>query len=186
MGRKELLRRAEAILGPLKNHERQCHSASLKLVKAGVGDRVARGRCEGVGAQHSWAVIGDPYKPTLIIDPTLWSYRKDVKGIFIGLPKTYGHRPHGSGSIWDWGRPTPAYGPAIKLAPELSEEAQMFIDMLGPLDINGWQTLSNAPVGGWPAKEIFEAMLDTPLLENMVPIDKIGMLTDRNPNGLYF
>ena len=42
-----------------------------------------------------------------------------------------------------------------------------------------------APVEDWPAGEIFAAMDDTEGLKALVPIDKLGMLTDRNPGGLY-
>jgi hypothetical protein len=46
--------------------------------------------------------------------------------------------------------------------------------------------VSHAPVLGWPAGEIIEAVCDTPGLgEVIVPVDRIGMLTDRNPDGLY-
>ncbi len=56
--------------------------------------------------------------------------------------------------------------------------------MLGPLDRRGWATLAHAPVEGWPAGEILGAMCDSGM-EAVVPIDIIGMLTDRNPSGLY-
>lgn len=185
----ELLKRAGGILGPLDKYHHQCHAASLKLVKAGVGDRVARGRCDGVGGQHSWAVVGDPYNPELVIDPTLWSYRDDVTGVFIGSPDIYGHRPHGKGNIWEWGRPSPGPGPAIRLTPKtpLSPGAESFVELLGDLDEKGWHALAaSAPVEGWEAGEIYRAMLETEKLKFLVPIDRVGMLTDLNPSGLYF
>lgn len=58
--------------------------------------------------------------------------------------------------------------------------------MLGPLDRRAWHLLaSQAPVLGWPAAEIIAAMDDTEELSAFVPIDRLGMLTDRNPGGLY-
>jgi hypothetical protein len=47
-------------------------------------------------------------------------------------------------------------------------------------------TLANAPVEGWPAREILTAMAATPRLAACVPIDILGMVTDLNPKGLYF
>lgn len=182
-----LRKQALKILRPLKNWGHNCHGASKRLVDNGIGTRVARGWCRGVQSQHSWAVIGDCYQPELIIDPTLWSYRDDVKGIFIGTPEAYGHRPHGSGSIWEWGKPRAGNGPVIELTPEkkLSQAALLFLEMVGPLDREGWANLTKAPVGGWPAAEIIAAIDDTKELSALVPIDLIGMLTDRNPSGLY-
>lgn len=178
------------VLGPLGRWARDCHAASLYVVRSGVlGPEacVARGVCRGVGGQHSWVVLGDPYDQSRrIVDPTLWSYDPTVVGIWTGFGVER-HRPHGSGSIWDWGRPEGDGGEPIALTPKtpLSEEAEFFLDMLGPLDRAGWMRLSGAPVGGWPAAEIIAAMDDTPALEPLVPIDILGMLTDRNPGGLY-
>lgn len=183
----QLRRQAMKILRPLKNWHHNCHGASFRLVQNGIGTRVARGFCKGVTSQHSWVVVGDCYKPEIIIDPTLWSYRKDVKGIFIGAPDVYRHRPHGAGSIWQWGKPVAGDGPRVRLTPKapLSAFAKEFLLLIEPLDREGWARLSSAPVEGWPAGEIFAAMDDTEELAALVPIDKIGMLTDRNPGGLY-
>jgi hypothetical protein len=38
---------------------------------------------------------------------------------------------------------------------------------------------------GWPSSEIIAAMDDTDELRALVPIDILGMVTDRNPGGLY-
>lgn len=176
------------VLSPLSTYHHQCHAASIELVRQGIATRVARGTCPEVGV-HSWAVIGDCYDDdATIIDATLWSWRKDVSGIFVGKVSKYGHRPSGKGSIWDWGRPTCGTGKLIKLTPKfsLSRAAVAFMELLGPLDRAGWETLANgAPVQGWPAGEIFAAMDDTKALTAVVPIDKLGMLTDRNPGKLY-
>lgn len=187
-------------LGVLGMWAHQCHAASLHLVKSGVfGDtpvRVARGTANGVPGQHSWVVVGsDCYEPFHIIDPTLWSYREDVNGIYVwslgAYPHSrsrYRHTPHGAGSIWAWGRPGSHGGEPVALTPTepLSRTAQAFLDMIGPLDMRGWSTLlSRAPVGGWPAGEVIAAADDTPALAALVPVDRLGMLTDRNPNGLY-
>lgn len=177
---------------PFERTAKRCHEISLKVVKSGilpVPARVARGTCHGVGGQHSWIVIGDDcYDPfALIIDPTLWSYDPSVRGIWFGRLANRVHRPHQAGSIWDYGRPYAQGGATITLTPtaSLSTEARDFLDMLGPLDRAGWSTLVHAPVEGWPAGEIIAAIADTKALAPLVRIDLLGMLTDRNPGGLY-
>jgi hypothetical protein len=184
----EIITQAMKVLKPLSKWRHDCHGASLTLVKNGIGNRVARGFCPGVGSQHSWVVVGDDcYEPEYIIDPTLWSYREDVEGIYVGSMTTYSHRPHGTGSIWEWGRPSSGDGPIVTLTPtmKLSRSAAVFLEMIEPLDLQGWAALASAPVGGWPASEIIAAMDDTKELSALVPIDRIGMLTNRNPGGLY-
>lgn len=182
----------EAVLAPLARWARQCHAASVRLVQSRVvpGARVARGTCRGVGSQHSWVVVGhDVYSPNaLIVDPTLWSYDPSVKGIWYGSARDKRHIPHGGvGTIWTYGRPSAPSGPIVKLTPktQLSLVANRFLDMLGPLDRDGWLILAQSPVAGWPAAEIIAAMDDTKTLAALVPIDRLGMLTDRNPGGLY-
>jgi hypothetical protein len=184
-----LQQRALKVLDPLSRWHHNCHAAALALVKAGIAQRVARGICKGVGSQHSWAVLGtDCYDlNTTIIDPTLWSYTDSMPVVWIGSLKDGLHIPHGTGSIWTWGRPPEAQGQPISLTPKfhLSPDAKLFLEILGPLDMLGWQILSSAPVGGWPAREIFAAMDDTEELSCLVPVDILGMITDRNPGGLY-
>lgn len=182
-----------AALYPLVQWHHRCHQSSLALVKSGVlpGSRVARGACTGVGGQHSWVVLGYPYDPqVVIIDPTLWSYDQTVAGIWYGSAADGRHAPFGGvGTIWTWGRPNPAKpGEAVALMPAkpFSPFAQHFLDIIGPLDREGWMLLlSHAPVSGWPAGEIIEAAENTPVLEAATPIDRVGMLTDLNPDGLY-
>ncbi len=181
-----------ALGGSLEPWHHQCHAASLAIVKARIFPvaRVARGTCKGVGGQHSWVVLSnDCYEPKArIVDPTLWSYDSTVEGIWRGSYKAARHTPMGGfGSIWEWGRPPTASGPAIPLTPKfaLSRDAQHFLDLLGPLDRKGWSSLMAAPSGGWPMGEIIAAMDDTETLTAWVPIDRVGMLTDRNPGGLY-
>jgi hypothetical protein len=187
--RKELAERAAEVLKPLGKWSHQCHAASLALVRAGIGSRVARGFCTGITGQHSWAVVGmDCYDPDApVIDPTLWSWRKDVRGVYVGDRARYGHTPHGDASIWGWGKPVSKGGPVIELTPKtpLSESAEAFLELIGPLDRDGWFTLSHAPALGWPAGEIFAAMDDTEAVSHFVPVDMLGMLTERNPDGLY-
>jgi hypothetical protein len=147
-----------------------------------------------VFGQHSWLVL-DPncYNPTApIIDPTLWSYDDTVDGIWFGTLADGRHRPHGYGPhIMQWGCPVGEGGPEIGLAPTspLSRHAETMLDLFrghGPLDRAFWSNLANhTPMIGWPAGEIIAAMLDTPELAVLVPIDIEGMVTDRNPNGLY-
>lgn len=186
---KELIEAATETLAPLDQWGCKCHEASVVLVRSGVlgASRVARGSCEGVGGQHSWVVLGDDCYDAraTIVDPTLWSYDADVEGVWVGTADVR-HRPFGAGSIWRWGRPQNASGEDFQLKPSKpwSERAKLFLDLLGPLDRNGWITLAHAPVEGWPAAEIIDAMCESELKAH-VPIDIVGMLTDRNPQGLY-
>jgi hypothetical protein len=193
-------RLAAAIGIPFENWAHRCHSVSLAIVRSGVLDlaggtetRVVRGTAVGVTSQHSWIVLsGDPYdQDAWIVDATLWSYREDVAGVWIGSLRDGIHRPHGSGSIWDAARPPTAEEsgePPIALTPgtPLSADAQSFLRTCGPLGRLGWAALANCPVGGWPAAEIIAAMDDTPAVSSLVPIDVLGQITDRNPNNLYW
>lgn len=185
-----MIEEVEQLLAPLDRWACRCHAASLEIVRSGIlgePSRVARGWCRGVGAQHSWVVIGDDcYAPDArIIDPTLWSYDSEVDGIWTGNAADGLHHPHGGGLIWDWGRPQAGNGPVVELEPAkpFSQEAIDFIELLGPLDYDGWAGLAHAPVEGWPSGEIIAAIADK--FPGLVPIDIIGMVTDRNPNGLY-
>lgn len=183
---------AAAIDWPFERWAHQCHAVSLAIVRAGFvpGGRVARGTCTGVMSQHSWIVAGDDCyaADARIIDPTLWSYDSAVDGVWYGTARDGRHVPHGgTGSIWTYGKPTHAGGDTITLTPAepLSAEARRFLRMVEPLDRTGWSVLLHAPVDGWPAGEIVAAASDTPALAALVPIDLLGMLTDRNPSGGY-
>jgi hypothetical protein len=184
----------KAIEIPFEKWAHDCHTISLAIVKSDLIEgprRVARGWCDGVRGQHSWVVVGnDCYADDAkIIDATLWSYDDSVEGIWFGSMTDDRHTPHGGkGTIWTWGQPAHCGGESIELKPEkeLSSLAATFLEMLGPLDYMGWGALaSQAPVGGWPAAEIIEAMYHTPELQMLIPIDRVGMLTDINPSGLY-
>lgn len=180
----------EATGDKLEDLARQCHVASLRLVQSGVlGEaRVARGTCRGVGGQHSWVVLGrDCYdQKATVVDPTLWSYDPTVEGIWIGPASERPHEPFGSGNIWTWGKPCATGGEIIELATDPGPSARSFLELLGPLDRTGWHTLlGEAPVGGWPAREIIEAAYQQEELAVLIPIDRVGMVTDLNPEGLY-
>ena len=182
----------EKFLAPMTRWSLQCHAASLALVRSSLlpGSRVARGWAAGVVGQHSWVVVGHDCYATnaVIVDPTLWSYRGTPPAIWIGTARAGIHVPHnGAGNIWTYGRPRPATGPAVALSPKtpLSSAAQAFLATLGPLDARGWLDLLGSPVRGWPAGEIIAALADTEALAALVPVDLLGMLTDRNPGGLY-
>lgn len=181
----------EKVIGiPKASWRHQCHVVSLAVVRSGLfpGSRVARGTCKGVGSQHSWVVDGgDCYaEDAKIIDPTLWTYDPEVDDIWYGSAADKRHVPHGAGSVWAYGRPAPATGEVVELNKEgLSKDALDYLRMIEPLDLRGWSVVAHSPVGGWPAAEILAAMDDTPRLGVLVPIDVLGMLTDRNPDGLY-
>lgn len=181
----------------LEDYPKQCHAASLDLIRSGVLQehfkkrcRVARGWCDGVPGQHSWVVVGDDCyaRTAIIVDPTLWSYVDGVPCPWVGLRKRWKHNPHGYGSIWSWGKPESGDGPIISLdRSNLSRLAKDFLDIIGPLDRIGWaRLLSKAPVEDWPSGEIIAAAYQDDSLRVLIPIDRVGMLTDFNPNNLYW
>ncbi len=204
MTRPTLIQLEEAVGGPISEWAHQCHSVSLAIVKSGIiQGRVARGWADGVGGQHSWIVLGplethrygmgmvsSVYDPNpQILDPTLWSYRDDVNGVVWCERHEYNHTPHGSGSIFAYGRPE-SCGPydAHRLPePEggWSTEATRFLNRLGPLDLYGWRTLAHCPVEDWPANEILTQMDQDPAVSVFIPIDVLGNATLSNPSGLY-
>lgn len=180
---------------PFEDWSHQCHAISIAIVKQYRIGRVARGTATGVGAQHSWITLGDPYDPdATIIDPTLWSYDPTVTGIVETTISAGRHQPHGwmgGIKIMRWGCPASDGGPEIELTPTvpLSKHAKTFLGLCrsnaGTLDRRFYMGLANAPVSGWPAAEIIAAIDDTDALSFAVPIDILGMLTDRNPGGMY-
>lgn len=175
---------------PFPQWAHRCHEISLKLLRTGEfgAGRIARGMCAHVPGQHSWIVLGnDCYDPdATIVDPTLWSYTTAQTGIFVGRNMQW-HRPHGTGFYMEAPMPCIHDGENVELADpdSLSDEAWEFLEELGLLDLRGWGEVAHLPVGGWPAAEIITAMDDTPSLRALVPIDRLGMLTDRNPGGVY-
>ncbi|QGJ88930.1 hypothetical protein PBI_TEAMOCIL_79 [Microbacterium phage Teamocil] len=176
---------------PLDRVAHNCHAVSHAIVASGIvpGARVARGAAVGVIGQHSWVVAdGGPYDMDAhIIDATIWSYDATVPRVWQGTYRDGVHRPHGWGHFMQGDKPSHHGGETVTLTPStpLSIEANMFLHMLGELDNRGWMQVAHLPVQGWPAREVIEAMLDTPNLAVFVPVDIAGMLTDRNPGGLY-
>ena len=176
-----------------------CHAVSLALINHPEFPtaRIARGACSNpdaiIGGQHSWVVIGtDAYDPyATVIDPTIWSYSDTIDGLVITTMQDGEYHPHGwveGMNMMAWGRPDTPHGDILELADnyEPSARASLFIDMLGPLDWQGWSImLSQAPITGWPAGEITAAAENTPALSPIIPIDRLGMLTNTNPNNLY-
>jgi hypothetical protein len=200
--------RLAAMIGiPVSKWVGRCHEVSLALLKTGEfgKGRVARGMANGVVSQHSWIVLDeDVYSErAVIVDATnpvfhdLYDMgRRDAASTGTGTPILVtatatgkSHTPHGMGDIWKAGRPDYPTGEIVQLTPtfELSADAKLFLsdDTLGPLDRRGWAQLANGPMQGWPASEIIAAMDDTDRLRALVPIDILGMLTLRNPQGLY-
>jgi len=170
----------------------RCHEVSLAILRTGRfgRGRMCRGTAPGITSQHSWFVLGDDCyaEDAIVVDPTIVPATLGEPYIVVrkGLE---GHKPHGSGSIWTWGQPTTGGGPDVELNPavkaELGPAARAFLRMIEPLDASGWAVLAHAPVGGWPAGEIFTAM-DASGMGGLIPIDVRGMITDLNPSGLYW
>jgi hypothetical protein len=173
-----------------------CHSVSWSLIRSGLlGEggpslRVARGACLGVGGQHSWVVMGHPYDDqAIIVDLTLWSYNPDQPRIWLGSMQSSLHRPKGYQWIYDGPRPqSGGEEPVVLDVRGMSRRSREFLGLIGPLDARGWGALwSHCGMLGWPAKEILEAFLDQhPKMAALVPIDIVGMVTDRNPSGPYW
>lgn len=185
---------------PFSDWYHDCHSASLQVVRTGVfgNARVARGWVSGILSQHSWIVIGeapqfaerpDPWDTDAVVaDPTLWSYQGAEPYVHFSKNTMKTYAPHGTGSIWACGHPDncdPANAVELDWKQPPSGAAQVFTEVLGPLDQNGWVQLAHYPVQGWPAGEIIGAIADT-FGEVNIPIDVLGMTTDRNPKGLYW
>jgi hypothetical protein len=179
---------------PYPDWAKKCHEISFDLLKTGLfgPGRIARGWAPGILGQHSWIVLGhNVYAPNaVIVDPTLshWQGTPEL-GIFVDKAENMQHTPHGKGSIWGYGRPDEPAGNTVELTPafELSQDARNFLswDVLGPLDRMGWNQLANGVMEEWPSDEIIAAMDDTPALRTLVPIDILGMVTDRNPLRRY-
>lgn len=190
----------ELIGVPYETWSGKCHEVSFKLLSTGLlgPGRIARGWADAVVGQHSWIVLGpDVYaRDAVIVDPTIRPYLVahriwlNAEGILADYASALGHQAHGAGSIWEGPhKPCPSGGPVIGLTPsfELSGAAKLFLsdDVLGPLDRRGWGQLANGPMEQWPAAEIIAAMDDTPALKALVPVDILGMVTDRNPKKCY-
>lgn len=179
---------------PLTTFRHQCHAASIALVKSGAlpdEARVARGVTDqGVFGQHSWVVIGDPYDERAeVVDATIWSYVDAVPHVRWIRPRPGSYVPHGAGHFMLGEPPESGGGPEI-MPPGLSGDAQWFLASIrsmigGPLDHVAWRGILAMPVQGWPSAEITAAAYDDPTLTALTRVDVVGMLTDRNPGGLY-
>lgn len=185
----------EALGGDLSAWAQQCHAASIRLVKSGIlpaGSRVARGAALGVPGQHSWVVVNTKREERVnvyardlnIIDPTLWSYDERIEGVWRDKTKHGRYTPHGAGSIWSYGAPQ-AHGGEIISFDGWSTEAELFLKMVGPLDLAGWRELVHFPMEGWPSNEILTRLDGDKRISPFIPIDILGNATDLNPDGLY-
>lgn len=177
---------ADLIGIPASEWHNRCHEISLKLLRTGMfrEGRVTRGFARGVVGQHSWISLGDPYVVgTPIVDPTIRRGEIVVTRLGSGT-----HMPHGFGFIAEDWKPSQRMGAVAELAPAkpLSEEAELFLKELGPMDARGWAELVHQPVLGWPSAEIVAAVRNTPSLRAFVPIDIAGHLTGENPGGAYW
>lgn len=187
----------EELLGrPLSDYYHGCHAGSLAVLRTGIfgtpgqDARVARGHCAGILSQHSWIIVGGgPYdRKAVIADPTRWSYFSGGPSVTITRNAMTDYQPHGAGDIWRRGHPDncdPSQAVELDWKEPPSGSARLFLELLGPLDKHGWIQLAHYPVEGWPAGEIIGAVADT-FGAVHVPVDILGMVTDRNPGGLYW
>jgi hypothetical protein len=182
----------ENAIGPIQGFAHNCHGASLALVRSGLlpeGSRVARGFAKGVISQHSWALVAPDmiYDPqNYVVDITLWSYVPEVPRLYIAKAAK-SHIPKGQGMLRTM--PDPAkVGPLVETDVELSKAAKSFLESWAPngMDMANWYHLLNGPMQGWPSKDIVTAAYHTKQLQAVIPIDIVGLLTDINPNGLYW
>jgi hypothetical protein len=192
-----LVELSQAVGVPYPQWGRRCHEISLKLLRTGRfgRGRVARGWCPGVDSQHSWIVLGDDvYDPNaIIVDPTVHAYVPEAFGIYVQYIGESPHRPHGYGyrtgisDVLDAEARDPDAYENVDLTPAspLSPVTLGFLDALLPLSRAGWAVLAEGPMCGWASGEIIAAMADTDELRALVPIDILGMVTDRNPSQLY-
>lgn len=191
-------RLADKIGIPVTHWVNKCHQVSLALVKTGEFGptaRVARGWSLGIHSQHSWIVLGDPYAwDAVIIDATNPEFHRSGEIIHVSMFENGGrYMPQGWGVLAEEEREglqhiMPTFqGPERPLTPKtpLSADAQLFLAEIGPMDFRRWCWLASMlPMQGWPAKEIIEAMDDSGM-RAAIPVDILGMVTDRNPRGLY-
>lgn len=189
---RDLKHTAERALEPMRQWGQRCHEASVALVSSGAirGLQVARGTCMAIGGQHSWVTMGDPYNiHTIILDPTLWSYTSVAPEVYVGNANKWRHRPKGSGDIFMWGRPPEVpERKAYRLKPPKrgwSPHALQFLMVLGPIDLDGWRMMANAPVQGWPATEIMTQMFADEKIKAFIPADIVGMVIGNECGGLY-
>lgn len=178
-------------IGGLEQFAHQCHACSLQLIRTGLlpkSARVARGWHVEIQSQHSWVAIGNPYDPnTTIIDGTLWSYTTGDPFLHVGPSRDY--KAHGAGLIGPFRAPEPKNKVLTpKGASKLSPAATRWLKMIAPkgMDVVGWMKLVNGPMGGWPSDEIIPVLADDNQFNGLIPIDIVGMLTDKNPGNLYF
>lgn len=130
----------------------------------------------GLGAASPKAV----YNPkSMAIDLSAWSYRKGSPCMDIGTQKSMKMAPHGSGSIWDYGRPERGDGENLTLPIEPKSDLDRFMKICFPngYDRAGLMGLANAPVENWPAAEFHQAMVDAGF-EHLLRIDVLSHLLD--------
>ena len=154
--------------------------------------------CSGVGSQHSWVVLsGRPgsmfEKKVPILDPTLWTYRDDVEGLYFNTAGgTPWHTPKGAGDLWDFSCPQSVGGDELIPREPITGGATAFLAFLkaqvgGPLSYGWWMRFfSQCPMANPPIlRELIDACYRDERIRGTIPIDIVGMLTDHNPGGLY-
>lgn len=181
-----------AIDTPRELWQNRCHEISLALLKSnlfdGVEARMARGAGMHIGSQHSWIVTGrDVYDDkAIVVDPT-WSSTVMSKPLVMFVPNLTAHRPHGYGEFEKY----PPHGDGEEIGPP--DPSQRLSDWIKvarlangePLDLKFWVGMVHGPMLGWPSAEVVDWLCSVSTMVAFVPIDLQGMLTDRNPNGLY-
>lgn len=190
---------------PFENNgwHNNCHAVSLAFLRKGlVEGRVARGSAEGVGV-HSWIVLAQEpgVKPNCyldtaqILDPTIHCWHPGMEPLWQGIMADGMHHLPGRDSIWNHGCPLPGDGPPLELVvPDGPDPMgrRAFLKLLettggGPVTMETFRALYHGPLQGWPAGALLDLLLDQhPDFETWVPIDVVGMLTERNPDGLYW
>ena len=91
--------------------------------------------------------------------------------------------------MFQHGYPVLGDGEAIPLAVSPGPKANAYLRELARangrhrqgIDLEGWLRIATGPMEGWPARQVIEAMLDTPALVGLVHRDVHPGVADRLP-----
>lgn len=164
-------------------------------------------------SQHSWVVIGDPLgvAGAIVIDVTRASYlRHEPQEVWVGRygPKYAEYLPHGIAlnddgnkrvDLVDFGRIMPSkteevYPLSAEPRTDMARAILRLMDAHKFSRFDWGRVASRLPLTGWgkpgthyeTIADIFETMCEDPNLELLIPVDRLGHVTDLNPSELYW
>ena len=143
--------------------------------------RIAAGNVGPRTVRTYWVTLGDPYaKGVPIIDASLWTDGPEPSVKWF--PKgSADYVPFGAGEVQADGFPTGWNGAEIVPA-FMSDTAREFLADLkvknpsAVFDTEFWFQLGGLPVGGWPSKDVYRAMLADETLRKFVRPHVAAML----------